>query len=270
MLDHMTAEERKICKEWRHCLDKNGGHRQELIDLLDAAGVDDQAADTGPREGETVMVMCRLDHSTPPMGVDSPHGRKHIVGHKTCGPGKKPRSLGIFNQAKIPGHNEHQCAKACLQAFGCEFGMFRADTGACEFFSKHKDCEQLIETSYPSEVWAKTSRSFCESLHSVNSVPKDFRSECIDPITADPESWDCDCYDEMVRRCSEIISKHDLTGFSMATCLRAEMCNNPLVCEDWKASVCKTDRFICYFQFFGRSFREDYFGFLMCFPHSFD
>eukprot|EP00747_Dinoflagellata_sp_TGD_P212100 gnl/TRDRNA2_/TRDRNA2_85228_c0_seq1.p1 gnl/TRDRNA2_/TRDRNA2_85228_c0~~gnl/TRDRNA2_/TRDRNA2_85228_c0_seq1.p1 ORF type:complete len:525 (+),score=70.67 gnl/TRDRNA2_/TRDRNA2_85228_c0_seq1:75-1649(+) len=63
-------------------------------------------------------------------------------------------------------------------------------------------------------------------------------SHCIYPPAGDPESWKCDCMEEMLCRCREINRVHHLGGFSQAACLRAQLCLHSLVCESWKTSSC--------------------------------
>eukprot|EP00747_Dinoflagellata_sp_TGD_P024491 gnl/TRDRNA2_/TRDRNA2_130588_c2_seq1.p1 gnl/TRDRNA2_/TRDRNA2_130588_c2~~gnl/TRDRNA2_/TRDRNA2_130588_c2_seq1.p1 ORF type:complete len:142 (+),score=23.35 gnl/TRDRNA2_/TRDRNA2_130588_c2_seq1:95-520(+) len=44
----------------------------------------------------------------------------------------------------------------------------------------------------------------------------------------------------MHQRCLEITSVHSTSGFSVDMCLRAQMCSNSQVCEDWKTLTCNT------------------------------
>eukprot|EP00747_Dinoflagellata_sp_TGD_P006871 gnl/TRDRNA2_/TRDRNA2_116500_c0_seq1.p1 gnl/TRDRNA2_/TRDRNA2_116500_c0~~gnl/TRDRNA2_/TRDRNA2_116500_c0_seq1.p1 ORF type:complete len:482 (-),score=40.32 gnl/TRDRNA2_/TRDRNA2_116500_c0_seq1:303-1592(-) len=245
-MDTMTRQEKDICEQWRRCLQENGNHLGELLELLHAAGVEqhegEQRSQIAIRSGDDkpVVVMCRLDRSMEPLGVSSPHGRKHPAGYKTCKTSSEATKLGVFTGAKIPGHNQHSCAKACLERAACLFAMFKVHTGECVYFADHTDCESLVSTKYESEVYVKTSQAICDSMREVNSVPRDFTPGCINPLTADPESWDCDCFEEMHRLCKEIVSVHKVVGFSTTVCLRAQICSNPMVCGDWKATQCGT------------------------------
>eukprot|EP00747_Dinoflagellata_sp_TGD_P128625 gnl/TRDRNA2_/TRDRNA2_174569_c0_seq4.p1 gnl/TRDRNA2_/TRDRNA2_174569_c0~~gnl/TRDRNA2_/TRDRNA2_174569_c0_seq4.p1 ORF type:complete len:269 (-),score=48.10 gnl/TRDRNA2_/TRDRNA2_174569_c0_seq4:52-858(-) len=65
--------------------------------------------------------------------------------------------------------------------------------------------------------------------------------KCIYPPTADPESWHCDCYNEMKCRCAKIRELHGFSGFSEKACLRSSFCLHPDVCQGWKDSACNTD-----------------------------
>merc|ERR1712087_1054335 len=53
---------------------------------------------------------------------------------------------------------------------------------------------------------------------------------------ADPESWDCDCYEEAHSVCERVEVEHtDLE------CLRAHYCNFPNVCQAWKDQFCNAN-----------------------------
>jgi len=54
--------------------------------------------------------------------------------------------------------------------------------------------------------------------------------ECLDPATADPESWDCDCVETMKAACSASTTDMD--------CFKAHMCNHGGVCRAWKKQHC--------------------------------
>merc|ERR1712118_375518 len=62
-------------------------------------------------------------------------------------------------------------------------------------------------------------------------------TNCINPLTDDVESWNCDCFEEMHARCRalEATAAEDTDEL----CLRAQMCEHPSVCEAWKATYCK-------------------------------
>merc|ERR1719502_1098354 len=58
----------------------------------------------------------------------------------------------------------------------------------------------------------------------------------MDPRTEDPESWECDCYEEGKEACSRTTIDVDEN-----TCLRANYCEYPKVCEHWKDIYCTAD-----------------------------
>eukprot|EP00747_Dinoflagellata_sp_TGD_P211914 gnl/TRDRNA2_/TRDRNA2_85080_c0_seq1.p1 gnl/TRDRNA2_/TRDRNA2_85080_c0~~gnl/TRDRNA2_/TRDRNA2_85080_c0_seq1.p1 ORF type:complete len:536 (+),score=65.24 gnl/TRDRNA2_/TRDRNA2_85080_c0_seq1:102-1709(+) len=76
------------------------------------------------------------------------------------------------------------------------------------------------------------------SQAAVTQEPSD--KQCIFPPTADPESWDCDCHDEMLCRCREIQHNHklDLQQEFVPACLNAQFCLHPGVCPGWKKASC--------------------------------
>eukprot|EP00747_Dinoflagellata_sp_TGD_P105141 gnl/TRDRNA2_/TRDRNA2_169462_c0_seq8.p1 gnl/TRDRNA2_/TRDRNA2_169462_c0~~gnl/TRDRNA2_/TRDRNA2_169462_c0_seq8.p1 ORF type:complete len:518 (-),score=47.02 gnl/TRDRNA2_/TRDRNA2_169462_c0_seq8:94-1647(-) len=63
--------------------------------------------------------------------------------------------------------------------------------------------------------------------------------QCILPPIADPESWACDCFEEMHQRCETVSLHHAIDGFSEAMCLRAMFCSHSVVCGGWKEQACK-------------------------------
>merc|ERR1712157_388098 len=66
---------------------------------------------------------------------------------------------------------------------------------------------------------------------------------CIDPSLEDPESWDCDCYEDMQERCHTLALKttsEDLDTF-YALCFRAQFCIFDRVCQDWKHLWCSSE-----------------------------
>eukprot|EP00747_Dinoflagellata_sp_TGD_P105138 gnl/TRDRNA2_/TRDRNA2_169462_c0_seq5.p1 gnl/TRDRNA2_/TRDRNA2_169462_c0~~gnl/TRDRNA2_/TRDRNA2_169462_c0_seq5.p1 ORF type:complete len:514 (-),score=38.19 gnl/TRDRNA2_/TRDRNA2_169462_c0_seq5:94-1635(-) len=63
--------------------------------------------------------------------------------------------------------------------------------------------------------------------------------QCIHPPIADPESWACDCFEEMHQRCETVSLHHAIDGFSEAMCLRAMFCSHSVVCGGWKEQACK-------------------------------
>eukprot|EP00747_Dinoflagellata_sp_TGD_P158052 gnl/TRDRNA2_/TRDRNA2_177786_c0_seq2.p1 gnl/TRDRNA2_/TRDRNA2_177786_c0~~gnl/TRDRNA2_/TRDRNA2_177786_c0_seq2.p1 ORF type:complete len:344 (-),score=48.52 gnl/TRDRNA2_/TRDRNA2_177786_c0_seq2:143-1174(-) len=64
-------------------------------------------------------------------------------------------------------------------------------------------------------------------------------AKCIYPPHEDPESWDCDCYKEMLLRCQNANTKNLPQGsYTEKICLRAHFCLSPRVCTGWKAAAC--------------------------------
>jgi hypothetical protein len=58
--------------------------------------------------------------------------------------------------------------------------------------------------------------------------PVQDQSECIDPATDDPESWSCDCVQDLIDECGGI----------HASCFRTQMCQSTEICTSWKKSHC--------------------------------
>jgi len=55
---------------------------------------------------------------------------------------------------------------------------------------------------------------------------------CIDPAVEDPESWDCECFQEMKESCQD-------EGDEKA-CFKKILCDNAAVCASWKAEQCSS------------------------------
>ena len=59
-------------------------------------------------------------------------------------------------------------------------------------------------------------------------------NSCFDPRTEDPESWECDCFEDFKRKCEQIEDSGALTSiYAIETCLRAIMCNIPNICPNY-------------------------------------
>merc|ERR1712147_428879 len=60
---------------------------------------------------------------------------------------------------------------------------------------------------------------------------------CKNPFISDPESWDCACHEQMVKKCNV----PDLTSPKFTACYRSLLCEHKDVCASWKAKACCTD-----------------------------
>jgi hypothetical protein len=54
---------------------------------------------------------------------------------------------------------------------------------------------------------------------------------CMDPAVEDPESWECDCLDNMISEC----------GGVDAECFRKQMCCHQGICSNWRNTHCTYD-----------------------------
>eukprot|EP00747_Dinoflagellata_sp_TGD_P089945 gnl/TRDRNA2_/TRDRNA2_164507_c1_seq2.p1 gnl/TRDRNA2_/TRDRNA2_164507_c1~~gnl/TRDRNA2_/TRDRNA2_164507_c1_seq2.p1 ORF type:complete len:399 (+),score=63.74 gnl/TRDRNA2_/TRDRNA2_164507_c1_seq2:107-1198(+) len=63
------------------------------------------------------------------------------------------------------------------------------------------------------------------------------REGCVYPPTEDPMAWDCDCWEQMHKRCNAIEVKAENLGL----CLRAQFCRYPEVCDGWHGRNCVQD-----------------------------
>eukprot|EP00747_Dinoflagellata_sp_TGD_P083780 gnl/TRDRNA2_/TRDRNA2_162254_c0_seq1.p1 gnl/TRDRNA2_/TRDRNA2_162254_c0~~gnl/TRDRNA2_/TRDRNA2_162254_c0_seq1.p1 ORF type:complete len:164 (+),score=23.14 gnl/TRDRNA2_/TRDRNA2_162254_c0_seq1:645-1136(+) len=58
---------------------------------------------------------------------------------------------------------------------------------------------------------------------------------CIYPPKEDPESWDCNCFEEMQEKCDRVAGT---PGYTMEMCLAAQYCLHPNICNRWANVVC--------------------------------
>jgi len=56
----------------------------------------------------------------------------------------------------------------------------------------------------------------------------EMQASCIDPALADPESWECECVEEMTETCGGVDEE----------CFRGLLCKNGNVCAEWKQTHC--------------------------------
>jgi len=57
-------------------------------------------------------------------------------------------------------------------------------------------------------------------------------SDCVHPETADPETWECDCLDEIKTTCNNTDNQTE--------CFNGHMCNHCKICLGWKHQHCDT------------------------------
>jgi hypothetical protein len=67
-------------------------------------------------------------------------------------------------------------------------------------------------------------------------------ADCINPLVQDPQSWACDCFDEMVSSCTALIA-HAPADINVTEelCMRAKFCEDSRVCSAWKRQACDAD-----------------------------
>jgi len=82
------------------------------------------------------------------------------------------------------------------------------------------------------------------------SMTKDTKG-CRDPHQTDPESWECECHEQMVAACPLKVSDKALNFLKRFStrrlgnlksfdtkCYRSRLCHNPTVCKSWKDKAC--------------------------------
>jgi len=79
----------------------------------------------------------------------------------------------------------------------------------------------------------KTKEVLLEDVSLSNETCFDANADtCVEPGTADPESWDCECAEGMIKACA------DAKGNKLALCIQGLMCENRNVCCSWKQDHC--------------------------------
>eukprot|EP00747_Dinoflagellata_sp_TGD_P141624 gnl/TRDRNA2_/TRDRNA2_176153_c14_seq3.p1 gnl/TRDRNA2_/TRDRNA2_176153_c14~~gnl/TRDRNA2_/TRDRNA2_176153_c14_seq3.p1 ORF type:complete len:259 (+),score=20.80 gnl/TRDRNA2_/TRDRNA2_176153_c14_seq3:119-895(+) len=147
--------------------------------------------------------------------------------------------LGSTDDAK-------SCADKCLQKPGCQFAVYKESVngkkhGQCSEFG---DCQRFLEKQGSIfKVYARKQGASCTPLQRDLRRAVALDGRCIHPPTADTESFECDCFDAMNRRCQEITQVHGLSGFTVENCLQAMMCDHARVCTEWKNEHCSDDIF---------------------------
>lgn len=118
-----------------------------------------------------------------------------------------------------------------------------------ETFEEHHK-EKLLNMLYAS---AET-EDVEESMNTRAKMLTADQEHCIHPTTADPESWECDCYEDMLTRCNAIAAlETSSTGgaglleegdYKESRCIRALFCLHPRTCDSWKTSSCSTPKVV--------------------------
>eukprot|EP00747_Dinoflagellata_sp_TGD_P213196 gnl/TRDRNA2_/TRDRNA2_86183_c0_seq1.p1 gnl/TRDRNA2_/TRDRNA2_86183_c0~~gnl/TRDRNA2_/TRDRNA2_86183_c0_seq1.p1 ORF type:complete len:524 (-),score=31.93 gnl/TRDRNA2_/TRDRNA2_86183_c0_seq1:216-1619(-) len=113
------------------------------------------------------------------------------------------------------------CAKwrQCLRAHG----------------SDHEEALLLLLTAASSSGRFErpaTTAAFVEKSDTTAALQR----KCIYPPHEDPTAWDCDCYEEMHKRCAYAGMAKDTA--TSAICLQAQFCLHPNICSHWASAEC--------------------------------
>eukprot|EP00747_Dinoflagellata_sp_TGD_P118861 gnl/TRDRNA2_/TRDRNA2_172907_c0_seq1.p1 gnl/TRDRNA2_/TRDRNA2_172907_c0~~gnl/TRDRNA2_/TRDRNA2_172907_c0_seq1.p1 ORF type:complete len:717 (-),score=105.75 gnl/TRDRNA2_/TRDRNA2_172907_c0_seq1:422-2572(-) len=222
----MSASEKQVCEIWRKCLAKSGGHDGQILALLEAAGVDGSGTAVAGAITNSQPVMCEMNVEPKICQANSWSLSRH---YSAAWHGAQ------FSTSSFKG------VETCKELQDCNFVSWEPGYGSWPT----KVCKLLkdgrTKNAKKPRVWIKTAASTCQSMKQKQRKMTD-EKDCIDPRSADPESWDCDCFEEMHKRCKDKEDDHNVHGFSTAICLRAMFCENPKVCQNWKALFCNTER----------------------------
>lgn len=93
---------------------------------------------------------------------------------------------------------------------------------------KWEACLRYPNPERKQNLGALLSAMLAGSESSLAEVPPSNESNCVNPLSADPESLECDCYEVMIGAC----------GVGNTSCFKKHMCEGSLICEEWKAANC--------------------------------
>eukprot|EP00747_Dinoflagellata_sp_TGD_P052518 gnl/TRDRNA2_/TRDRNA2_147947_c0_seq1.p1 gnl/TRDRNA2_/TRDRNA2_147947_c0~~gnl/TRDRNA2_/TRDRNA2_147947_c0_seq1.p1 ORF type:complete len:680 (+),score=73.17 gnl/TRDRNA2_/TRDRNA2_147947_c0_seq1:81-2120(+) len=246
--------EQTACWTWRKCLRRASDEQEgRLLVLLRAAGVGGDKIATSLISNVNLAAPCQLETGDP---------------YTRCS-GRPLRLLGIFKTG------DQACIEACKATKGCKYAVVKKAKpwGRCTAFGK---CNKK-KGNYRAKVyamdglptpWAKCLQSETSSTTTTTtsttkttetttlpsrrrrrsddtddiddeaSTAPSVDQHCIEPETADVESWECDCFKEMEEQCDQILAFHRFKGFSQEMCIRAQMCRHAMICSSWKAKYC--------------------------------
>jgi len=130
---------------------------------------------------------------------------------------------------KLRNSNEEQYK--CLTSDG------NNDSDKCTEWKKcisGHDQTQTKVLGYLLTAALKTPGSLIETnaSSSTATLSEQGRASCIDPRTADPEAWDCQCMADLKDQCA------DKADDEQADCFRQLMCGHEAICAAWKSSFC--------------------------------
>jgi hypothetical protein len=181
--------------------------------------------------------------------------------------GKRRASVYIFFNANTD-YQKCEDSKACLKVFADKDGEwirggkeFRNDnTAQIRCLDGNLSVAQMAE---PCRLWleclekddhekqaiklllgATASNSKAVTSQRANHIEKATEEPyCINPLVEDPESWACDCYENMKNRCDSIKATDvDNQSYDEQACFQAIFCSDHRVCAWWKAAACQEER----------------------------
>jgi len=122
--------------------------------------------------------------------------------------------------------NQMKCLKGDRSAFSDALkAKCEAWDGCVDGTGKKKRLVALLKAA------SKTTSSLITGLITENKTLD--ATNCVHPAVDDPESWDCECADDMFNTCNEDAS-------DVEDCLNKLMCANSNVCGSWKQDHCES------------------------------
>eukprot|EP00747_Dinoflagellata_sp_TGD_P200774 gnl/TRDRNA2_/TRDRNA2_74199_c0_seq1.p1 gnl/TRDRNA2_/TRDRNA2_74199_c0~~gnl/TRDRNA2_/TRDRNA2_74199_c0_seq1.p1 ORF type:complete len:542 (+),score=59.40 gnl/TRDRNA2_/TRDRNA2_74199_c0_seq1:69-1628(+) len=224
------------CHRWRACLKKGGsGHSTSLLEMMQAAGVG-KATTTSQTTTVAPPVLLSISQSRGKYLCPVASGRHDTWRCK----GEPIKSGSGMLWGNLGRHGFATCMGKCKADPQCKVLVHHGKQQWCT--KLQGKCEQVTDSQYRVKSWIV--RKWPCPKHPIK-LPLDGPmkkhanvTRCIDPETSDPEAWDCDCHKEMVQLCHEISNEHQVSGFSMAMCMRAQLCTHSRVCQTWKDTHC--------------------------------
>jgi len=139
--------------------------------------------------------------------------------------------LGDGSEADFELRNNNRMQLTCLQSAGNGDSAWEAsEKTKCKAWDLclPEENKKIIKTLLKAAI-RSGSPSFADVASTArgNLTVSEDPNECINPAVDDPESWDCECIDDMITSCD---------GVSQS-CFKGIMCKNAGVCQSWKDEV---------------------------------
>jgi len=118
-------------------------------------------------------------------------------------------------------------APGCMSA-GTAYYFNRATSNA-HSSGQFKLCKEASGEMVQQIISASGSASFADVVSATanNLTVLDDPNDCIDPAIEDPESYECECAEKMIKTCQGVDE----------ACFKRFMCNSDQVCRSWKEDV---------------------------------
>eukprot|EP00747_Dinoflagellata_sp_TGD_P182435 gnl/TRDRNA2_/TRDRNA2_36685_c0_seq1.p1 gnl/TRDRNA2_/TRDRNA2_36685_c0~~gnl/TRDRNA2_/TRDRNA2_36685_c0_seq1.p1 ORF type:complete len:531 (-),score=61.95 gnl/TRDRNA2_/TRDRNA2_36685_c0_seq1:115-1707(-) len=236
---------------------KSGAFSDRNLPDMDFPLVGDDSGNIQGKEGTTYRSRHFQLHLDLPAAISGGHVLE--IELEPLGPEGRPSRLELRQLIFFAPTSFAMCqdTKMCMRRLTGEEGWKLRNTNILQkkCLSESYKKDPILKSEGVKKVcnkWRKCLRSRRVSLNSLleaagvgefvasPSTQDPSSGECLYPPFEDPESWDCDCYEEMLKRCKRAdLTKFPKGYYTEKMCLRAHFCMNARVCSAWKAVACK-------------------------------